>query len=213
MEAIEARLARRTEMKSIALFRIPKNQLQEVPVDEIEQMSNLRWLDMAENLILVMPESLCSHLHQLRVLSLAWNRLTTISASLFIMPSLQSLNLIGNSISVIPAIKSSNNDLRLRTLHLANNQICDYPDLQMFSNLETLSLAKNPKLGPFSRSVSTDAKEAKSLILEISKARLIRQSALCFVFCFQCCDDDSPLAVLNKDVVNLIAKEIFSHRF
>lgn len=119
--------------------------LNEIPEELFKSATTLDWLDLSNNQIGEIPETL-SRLTKLRELYITHNQIKIIPDSLCRLTSLVELNLSGNQIVAIP--DALGNLQKLKILDLSDNHIAALPSsLGKIENLEELYLHDNLDLG------------------------------------------------------------------
>ncbi|KKK25155.1 hypothetical protein P175DRAFT_0481329 [Aspergillus ochraceoroseus IBT 24754] len=154
------------EMGSLRDLKLAKNQLEGALINEIGRLSNLEVLDLRENSLVDLPESLAD-LRSLRVLNVGYNQLTSlpfealsklpmkeisaprnklsgalIPASVNKFDALQNLDVVGNAL-----VKLSENESlelpSLQTLAISMNRIQSLPNVSVWPALLALSAEDN----------------------------------------------------------------------
>ncbi|KAL4915183.1 hypothetical protein BDW62DRAFT_203908 [Aspergillus aurantiobrunneus] len=154
------------DMRALRDLRLGKNNLEGPFLHDIDQLGNLEVLDLHENSITALPETLAD-LKTLRVLNVGHNQLTSlpfeilctlplkeiiapknklqgalIPASVHKLDALQNLDVVGNALMKL----SENEDLTLpglQTLAISMNRIKSLPDVSSWQALLTLSAEDN----------------------------------------------------------------------
>ncbi|MGB0919628.1 MAG: leucine-rich repeat domain-containing protein [Holosporaceae bacterium] len=140
-QAVEAHLqGQNIAPEAVTNLTLERCNLTQLPAWVIQKMPNLIALDIKENNIKELPETI-EHLGQLVFLEAQHNHLTTLPASLSRLNQLYLANFSHNKLKNLSP--SSFKLPKLEVLNLSHNQIATLPDLSGLANLQTLSLSGN----------------------------------------------------------------------
>ncbi|MCU0448126.1 MAG: leucine-rich repeat domain-containing protein [Microscillaceae bacterium] len=123
---------------------LPDNQLREIP-EKLNQLANLKILDLSSNLILnKLPDSLHG-LKNLEYLNLGQTDFGEYPSGIFTLPNLKELVFLGNHLPHLPP--AIGHLTQLKKLLLEDVQLQSLaPAIAQLTQLHTLSLSYNPKL-------------------------------------------------------------------
>lgn len=153
-----------TKLSHLKFLNLSHNYFSTLPV-KLGQFKSLTKLNVSHNKLNFLHEHflsiLSTHLTQLAILDLSWNRIFALPATIANFPALQSLKLEHNFLTKLP---ESINSMELLRLDFSHNQLTKFPNVQnpsltelicdnnpfekdypsefSFPNLEILSLAK-----------------------------------------------------------------------
>ncbi|QQS27897.1 MAG: leucine-rich repeat domain-containing protein [Sphingobacteriales bacterium] len=127
-------------LENLRLLDLSCNLIEELP-EEILTLKNLVTLDLSRNALKFLPEHI-GKLNRLQSLDLGFNQLTTLPASFSLLNQLVRLGLNNNQITVLPEVFTGFK--KLQRLDLSNNQLYDLSaGIVWLETLQHLSVSSN----------------------------------------------------------------------